>query len=113
MYRFTPSNRFGQCSYEYSMKNCISFAYQLNSEGLINKFCVALDRMKIATGKMTFEFENEKIIQVFTYDSDRKHLRKDFEIECNERNALGMPGNWPPADLKFDEQGKRLVIVNK
>ena len=63
VYRFTPcTNRFGQCTYEFSMKNCISFAYQLSTEGFIQKFCIALDRTKIATGKMTFEFENEKII---------------------------------------------------
>lgn len=60
-----------------------------------------------------FEFENEKIIQLYTYDCERDRLGKDFEIRCNERNALGLPSNWPPADMQFDDQGKRLVIVNK
>lgn len=95
------------------MKNTLLFGYQLDQKGFIQKFAIALDRMIISSGKQMFEFENEKVVQLFAYDSQKEHLVKDFEIKCNERNALGLPSNWPPADLKFDDQGKRLVIVNK
>ena len=57
--------------------------------------------------------ENVKSIGVFTYDKEKKYLRKEFEITCNDRNTLGSATNWPPADIKFDDMGKRLIIVNK
>lgn len=114
VYRFVNSDCFGQCVFQFSLKNSLLYAYQLDRTGFIAKFAIALDRMTLAVGgKQAFDFENEKMVQVFAYNYSRETLVKEFEIRCNERNAMSAPGNWPPADMKFDEEGKRLVMVNK
>lgn len=47
------------------------------------------------------------------YDYKHGTFKKEFDILCNDRNALGSSINWPPADVKFDDIGHRLLVVNK
>ena len=78
---------------------------------------IAIDKENIKEDTIEFsgadESMQDQFIKVFHAQGKQKKLRKEFEILCNDSNGMSGRMNWPPADIKFDKKGMRLVVLNK
>ena len=108
---------FGQGRMELNQVCALRYAYCLDHLGFIRVLAVAVDKENLREDTVEFSGAEELLynrnIRIFNARGQNKSLKKAFDIHCNQSNGLDGLVNWPPSDLKFDDQAKRIVVVSK